>query len=86
MIRYSPDDNGPKKKAEVELDDKKSKKGLGELYEDDFIKARAGPEAEDEETDLHREAKALLKVRGIKTHCMIKRLPCDIRATVLSKV
>ena len=58
VVRTEPHTGGAIKK-QVELDDSKSKKGLGELYEEEFVKQREGPDAEQEETALHKEARAL---------------------------
>jgi U3 small nucleolar RNA-associated protein MPP10 len=58
VVRTEPH-TGAVMKKQVELDDSKSKKGLGELYEEEYVKQREGPAAEQEETALHKEARAL---------------------------
>uniref|UniRef100_A0A7S0WTX1 U3 small nucleolar ribonucleoprotein protein MPP10 n=1 Tax=Pyramimonas obovata TaxID=1411642 RepID=A0A7S0WTX1_9CHLO len=66
VVRYTPSD-APAKRKEVELDDQKSKKGLGELYEEEFLQARAGPsQADEEETELQAEARALFKALCVR--------------------
>ncbi|GAX81661.1 hypothetical protein CEUSTIGMA_g9089.t1 [Chlamydomonas eustigma] len=45
----------------LELDDNKSKKGLGELYEDDFVKAAVGGSAADKDERVRLEAKAIFQ-------------------------
>ncbi|KAG1671302.1 hypothetical protein FOA52_010874 [Chlamydomonas sp. UWO 241] len=45
----------------IDLDDGKSKKGLGELYEDVFTKAAVGGSATDKDDKIRSEAKALFQ-------------------------
>mmetsp|Transcript_14147 Transcript_14147/g.27123 ORF Transcript_14147/g.27123 Transcript_14147/m.27123 type:complete len:644 (+) Transcript_14147:113-2044(+) len=55
------------KKDKVELDDTKSKKGLGESYTEEFMNARDAVEGvEKEESELHREVRALWKALGVR--------------------
>jgi U3 small nucleolar ribonucleoprotein component len=60
-------DDERRRKALPELDDSKSKKGLGDLYADDYVKAKAAAEgklaAEEEKEDpLVTQARGLFKV------------------------
>ncbi len=49
------------KKKEIELDDTKAKSGLGELYEQDYVRQVTGGTVEDKDEKLRQEAKALFK-------------------------
>lgn len=56
-----------KLRGQVELDDTKSKKGLGESYTEEFMNARDAVEGvEKEESELHREVRALWKALGVR--------------------
>ncbi|GFR43851.1 hypothetical protein Agub_g4977, partial [Astrephomene gubernaculifera] len=54
------------KKKEIDLDDSKSKAGLGELYEQDYVRQVAGGTTEDKDERLRGEAKALFKALCFK--------------------
>ncbi|KXZ52911.1 hypothetical protein GPECTOR_8g29 [Gonium pectorale] len=65
VIRVVPPPLEPKKKV-LELDDSKSKAGLGELYEQDYVRQVAGGTAEDKDEKLRAEARALFKALSFK--------------------
>ncbi|KAG2498501.1 hypothetical protein HYH03_003752 [Edaphochlamys debaryana] len=60
VVRVVPPPPEVRKKA-IELDDTKAKSGLGELYEQDYVRQVAGGTAEDKDEKLRLEAKALFK-------------------------
>ncbi|KAK9823286.1 hypothetical protein WJX72_001624 [[Myrmecia] bisecta] len=55
-----------KRKTVLELDDKKSAKGLGELYEEEFVQKTTGSVAEDKDERVRAEARALMKALSAK--------------------
>ncbi|KXZ52900.1 hypothetical protein GPECTOR_8g28 [Gonium pectorale] len=65
VIRVVPPPLETKKKV-LELDDSKSKAGLGELYEQDYVRQVAGGTAEDKDEKLRAEARALFKALSFK--------------------
>lgn len=66
VIRVAPPETAVAKTA-LELDDKKNAKGLGELYEEEYLKARAPTNiVEERDADAKTEARALLKALFVK--------------------
>jgi U3 small nucleolar RNA-associated protein MPP10 len=57
VIKMAPSSLPERKKSTLDLNDKKSEAGLGEVYEKEFVRATAGGQAEDKDDEVRRLAR-----------------------------